>query len=330
MLGTILGLIAGVAATLAALVVLFPDKFFKAVFGSRGGRAPRQRQPPLEGMVARVVPHYEDVTVSAFATSEVNAGDTALIQAVVHLTSESSETLEAFAKQFDRSAVGYGSSSLAAQIALGDRIVITLTAFGAANVEIPNGSQEVVWHGQTMSVGFPVCLSPQFEGKHLALCLGVERFGIPIGRLMFVMPVGERTKHHGKSLVGQIEPYRSVFVSYSSDDRPLVDAKLDLLRAMNVRLFFDSETLRAGDDWERKLTESLAECDLFLLFWSHRSASSKWVQREVELAVARHNASDLRVPDIKPYHVDPPPRATKPDVLRPFHFGALNEARNAG
>lgn len=326
---TILGSIAGVAAALAALVVLFPDRFFHAVFGSRGSRRSRQ-PPPMPEQVARVVGTPDDVTVSAFATSDVAPGDTVLIQAVVHLASESLETLEAFAKQFDRSAVAYGSSSLVAQMNFGDRIVISLTAFGATNVDIPHSSQEVVWHGQTMSVGFPVCVSPQFEGKHLALCLGVERFGVPIGRLMFVLPVGERTIHNRKSLLGQIEPYRSVFVSYSSDDRPLVNAKLDLLRAMNVRLFFDAETLRAGDDWERKLRDSLDECDLFLLFWSHRSAASKWVQREVELAVERHNGSEARVPDIKPYHVDPPPRASKPEVLRPFHFGALNEAQRAG
>jgi len=104
----------------------------------------------------------------------------------------------------------------------------------------------------------------------------------------------------------------SVFISYRREDAG--QHVLHLIRALqpplsDEQLFYDRESLRAGDRWKERLREEIAKCSVFLALigkkWlqARNEASGRrrldergdWVRTEIELALERTAASGLVV-----------------------------------
>lgn len=66
-----------------------------------------------------------------------------------------------------------------------------------------------------------------------------------------------------------------VFLSYASEDRDAAVAIRDALEARKLRVFFDKDALKAGDDWAAKLRRSVAQCALFLPIISKNTLTPK-------------------------------------------------------
>jgi hypothetical protein len=79
-----------------------------------------------------------------------------------------------------------------------------------------------------------------------------------------------------------------VFISYSSADRDWADQVNNALRdsGQNYSVFFDYQSLRAGDDWESKIQSSLEDSRSLILLWSDHAKGSDWVTRELWSFVA--------------------------------------------
>lgn len=74
-----------------------------------------------------------------------------------------------------------------------------------------------------------------------------------------------------------------VFISYAHPDREFargLKARLGKLTATR-RIFFDDSELRAGDDWEAKLIDAIAESRCLVVLWSERAKESNWVTNEL-------------------------------------------------
>lgn len=71
-----------------------------------------------------------------------------------------------------------------------------------------------------------------------------------------------------------------VFISYSREDRDWADQVYRSLEA-GQSVFFDYQSLRAGDDWEEKIQSALEESRSLVLLWSDKAKSSDWVTREM-------------------------------------------------
>jgi hypothetical protein len=56
----------------------------------------------------------------------------------------------------------------------------------------------------------------------------------------------------------------SIFVSYSSMDRPAVETLCNALEEAKLDAWFDRQQLQAGDDWERKIRQNIRNCSLFM------------------------------------------------------------------
>jgi hypothetical protein len=71
-----------------------------------------------------------------------------------------------------------------------------------------------------------------------------------------------------------------VFVSYSRNDRDWAD---QVYRSFDAgqSIFFDYESLRAGDDWEAKIESALEDSQSLVLLWSDQAKNSDWVTREL-------------------------------------------------
>jgi hypothetical protein len=80
-----------------------------------------------------------------------------------------------------------------------------------------------------------------------------------------------------------------VFVSYSSADRDWANKVQNILRSsgQNYSIFFDYQSLRAGDDWESKIQSSLENSRSLVLIWSEHAKTSDWVTRELWSFVSR-------------------------------------------
>lgn len=76
---------------------------------------------------------------------------------------------------------------------------------------------------------------------------------------------------------------QDVFLSYSHADAPWAQRVHDALKAAvpGRRVFFDSKSLRAGDDWEKAIEGALDGSQNFVLLWSNQVEPSSWVQREL-------------------------------------------------
>ncbi len=73
-----------------------------------------------------------------------------------------------------------------------------------------------------------------------------------------------------------------VFISFSSLDRAWADRVKTSLRQFydGDRIFLDSTSLRAGDDWEAKLEQALLSTRNLVVLWSENAEKSQWVTKE--------------------------------------------------
>jgi len=89
-----------------------------------------------------------------------------------------------------------------------------------------------------------------------------------------------------------------IFLSYAHQDVALVDRLRVHLRTLERRgeiEVFSDRTLQGGDDWNRILSEQLAEADAVLFLMSADSLASEWVSKEIEAALSLHESRGMLV-----------------------------------
>ncbi|SRR6266487_457885 len=89
------------------------------------------------------------------------------------------------------------------------------------------------------------------------------------------------------SLVSQPIEYYSCFISYSSEDQAFAERLYADLQSVGVRCWFAPVELKVGDNWREKIDEAIRLYDKLLLVLSKYSILSKWVEKEVEIALAK-------------------------------------------
>jgi hypothetical protein len=72
----------------------------------------------------------------------------------------------------------------------------------------------------------------------------------------------------------------AIYVSYKSEDRPVVDALVPLLRSYGHTIHFD-QALYIGSSWRDELMSSLLAADAVLVLWSAHTSASQYVPAEV-------------------------------------------------
>ncbi len=90
-----------------------------------------------------------------------------------------------------------------------------------------------------------------------------------------------------KSRVKSSRQKARLFISYKRDAQPdqkIVEYLIDNLTDLGYTLFIDTETLRAGEDWLKRIDEELKESDFLVVLLSAASADSEMVQSEVHRA----------------------------------------------
>jgi len=67
----------------------------------------------------------------------------------------------------------------------------------------------------------------------------------------------------------------AVFLSYASEDRPIVLALKEELESVGVDVWFDRDALEGGDDYEKKIRRNIESCSLFVPILTRHSVTSK-------------------------------------------------------
>jgi len=88
-------------------------------------------------------------------------------------------------------------------------------------------------------------------------------------------------------------------------------------RSAGLDVFLDCLDLRASEDWKPRLEYEIARRDRFLLFWSRRARSSRWVRWEWEQALRQKDVSALQLHPLEPGVLPPTP-------LGHLHIGSVH------
>lgn len=83
------------------------------------------------------------------------------------------------------------------------------------------------------------------------------------------------------------KPQTSVFISYSSADRAFASRLADDLMRRNVKVWIDQAGIGPGERWLEKIEDAVARSDYLIAVLSAMSVRSRWVRREIQLALAQ-------------------------------------------
>ena len=75
-----------------------------------------------------------------------------------------------------------------------------------------------------------------------------------------------------------------VFISYSRRDKEVVKQIVSQLEAEGISVWFDTEDIKAGQQWRRQIVEGIDTAEAFVLHLSPDSAASVNVLKELNLA----------------------------------------------
>lgn len=277
------------------------------------------RTVPAANLDAAVDQQQEVVECSVFAPSVAPQGETVMIQVFTHLEGQDNEASR-IAASFDPAAVPRGVKTLSSRVSRGDELSFHLTL---SRLEIQEPVQTLLWMGDTESVQFIVDIPPDCRPGNLAGSVTISRQTVPIGRISFllrVVPAGSSVPTAEEAVDASARAFRYAFISYASEDRDKVLARVQMLDQMGMRYFQDLLSLDPGQRWDKELYRHIDQCDLFLLFWSSAAKRSEWVMREVDYAIDRKGGEDDSPPEIRPVIIEGPPLVPPPERLKHLHF----------
>ncbi|MBO5087518.1 MAG: TIR domain-containing protein [Lachnospiraceae bacterium] len=90
---------------------------------------------------------------------------------------------------------------------------------------------------------------------------------------------------------------KTVFVSYSSEDRKLVNTIVNMLKTEGIAYWKAPEMIPAGSSYAREIPRAIKECEVFLLVLSRTSQKSIWVEKEIDSAISHRKT-------IIPFQID--------------------------
>jgi hypothetical protein len=286
---------------------------------------PLPADPPAPSFLIQPVPPddatipSDAVAISAFAPPEAVPGQSLLVQTFLHCQDQD-DAAQREALRRDRTSVYIGCEVLETELSRGMRVTIHLS-MSQARIDEP--VQSFLWQGKLRSVSFVVKLSEHSVPGPLLAAVIVSADGVPLGQLKFTLQVvapSLSVKSIPNQLGDEARNFRNVFISYASEDRAKVIARVQTLKALKIRFFQDRIDLEPGDEWMHRIYDAIDKSDAFFLFWSSAAKRSQWVEREWRRALARQAGDPERPPRIVPMIIEGPPPVPPPEELNYMNF----------
>lgn len=182
------------------------------------------------------------------------------------------------------------------------------------DIELDDNEETLNWQGDYLRFSFAVLLPEQYKKRQILFNANIYVNDVIATKLKFVVKCSSLREQ--KIAVSRAD-ILSAFISYASQDRNRVAAIIQGMKKArpDMDIFFDVDSLRSGEDWERVLHCEIEKRDILFLCWSHFARQSKWVDEEWRYALA-HKGIEC----IEPVPIEPPGVCPPPDELKSKHF----------
>ena len=236
------------------------------------------------------------IQISALAPRKFIRGDYSMVHVVLY--EEAFRHLVEELKEAD-----FQEARTTAQVRENSQIQVRLTS---PDLKIEDDLQAGQWCGDFLEFGFGVLLPEDYTKRTILFKAQVTIDGVPATRLTFT---AKCTSFLAQKLRVIREDVLSAFVSYASEDREEVIRVIQGMRKArpDMDIFFDVETLRSGEDWEKALYREIECRDLLVLCWSRFAKASKWVDAEWRYALKQKGLESIDPIPLEPAEVCPPP-----------------------
>ena len=241
-----------------------------------------------------------EVQFSAIAPKEITKGDYAMIDIAVyeeayrHIVDRIIEEADSPVKET------FGGVG---QVRQGTEITVRLSS---PDVEIWDDEESAVWNGKYLHFNFVIDVPVNYAKRQILLIATVYFDGVIATRLKMLAHCS--TMREQKLSITREDVLRA-FVSYASPDRSRVATIIQGMKKArpDMDVFFDVESLRSGEDWERTLHREIEGRDVLFLCWSRNAKASHWVEVEWRYAMALKGLDAIEPVPLESPDVCPPP-----------------------
>jgi hypothetical protein len=91
-----------------------------------------------------------------------------------------------------------------------------------------------------------------------------------------------------KELLDGVRPPKNqatkVFISYAHKDKTFAKKLAGELEGQGMKVWWDFETLKGGQDWQKEIERGIKQCDFFLVTLTPDAITSEWVGNEITYA----------------------------------------------
>ena len=248
------------------------------------------------------------VSFSAIAPKTLVKGEYSMINIMMYEESFR-HVVDEVIRDYDEAVSETKSGTVRAK--LGARVLIRLTS---PDLTIEDGEEEREWAGDYLQFGFAVMLPEDYRKRQVLFTAQVYVDGVIATRLKFTARCFSLREQKLEVMRSDV---LSAFVSYASADRARVASIVQGMQKArpDMDIFFDVETLRSGQNWEKTLYSEIERRDVLYLCWSQHASESPWVRREWEYAYETKGEDS-----IEPIPIDPPDECPPPEKLAGKHF----------
>lgn len=142
-----------------------------------------------------------------------------------------------------------------------------------------------LWQGSTLQVILEVPLSHLKTEQAITGRVDVYVDNIIVEELRFAFHIVETPKSDEVTTEVKKTGNRKIFISYSQKDTIIVQSIAKAYDALGDDYFVDRQSLLSGANWEEEIARAITESDIFQLFWSENSATSKYCEIEWKQAI---------------------------------------------
>ena len=256
------------------------------------------------------MPRVSEVQFSALFPKRFLKGEYSILELYIYEEEQRKVLDEAIAE-----AGGSLKESRSGKLKLSENAQVSVRLESAdPSVEIEGNDETQTWCGGYLKYDFSVYLPDNYPKRQLMFTATVLFNGVPATKLRFT---AECNTLREQKMQVERQDVLSAFVSYASQDRSRVAGIIQgMQRARpDMDLFFDVDSLRSGEDWQRALRAEIERRDILFLCWSVAAKSSAWVDREWRYAL-ENKGLDC----IEPIAIDPPSLCPPPAELESKSF----------
>lgn len=172
------------------------------------------------------------------------------------------------------------------------------------------------WLGNYHRAVFSFRADKSLEGDAAKGYINIFVGPVIIGSLKFSMLITDKeiSKEHRQEEHCSMYKKDKIFISYSHQDTDIVLAFKKVHEATGYDVLIDIDSLRSGQEWNSELMRMIDHADIFQLFWSKNSRTSKYCEQEWKHALKRDMEGFIR----PLYWQKPLPNP--PTELSKYHF----------